>query len=70
MEIIVTVFLSILAAYFLIGLVFGLIFLFGGATKIDSILADSKWIVRLLLFPGCIAAWPFLVSKLLKAGRS
>ncbi len=70
MEIIINVFLIALAVYFLIGLVFGLIFLFGGGAKIDSILADSKWIVRLLLFPGCIAVWPFLISKLLKAGRS
>ena len=70
MEIVITVFLTALAVYFVIGLIFGLVFLFGGATRIDALMMDSKWIVRLLLFPGCIAVWPFLMGKLFKAGKS
>ena len=70
MEIAITIFLTVLAIYFLIGLVFAILFLMGAAKKIDPLMADSKWIVRLLLFPGCIAVWPFMISKLIKASRS
>lgn len=67
MEVIINFFLSILGLYFAIGLLFGIYFLFIGATKIDPLLADSKKKVRLLLFPGVIATWPFLISKAFKS---
>jgi len=57
----------ILGLYFGLGFLFGLYFVFIGATKIDSFLKDSKKIIRLLLFPGCIAVWPFLIGKLFKS---
>ncbi|PWL37786.1 hypothetical protein DKG77_13510 [Flagellimonas aquimarina] len=66
METAVTVFLTILALYFGVGLLFGLYFMFLGAAKIDSIMADSKKKVRLLLFPGVVATWPFLLIRLFK----
>lgn len=65
MEIIINIFLSVLGVYFAIGLLFGLYFL-KGATKIDPLLKDSKKKVRILLFPGVIATWPFLISKAFK----
>jgi len=64
---IINVFLNILGIYFLIGLLFGIYFLFKGATKIDSLMADSKKKVRVLLFPGVVVTWPFLISKLFKS---
>ena len=67
MKAIIIIFLSILGTYFTIGLLFGIYFLFKGATKIDPLLADSKKKVRLLLFPGAIATWPFLISKAFKS---
>lgn len=67
MEAVITVFLTILALYFGIGLLFGLYFMFLGATKIDSVMTDSKKKVRLLLFPGVVATWPFLLGKLFKS---
>lgn len=67
MEIAITIFLYFLEIYFLIGLLFGFYFLFKGATKIDPLLANSKKKVRLLLVPGVIAAWPFLISKAFKS---
>ena len=60
-------FLTILGIYFLLGLLFGLYFLFKGATKIDPIMADTKKKVRFLLFPGVVATWPFLIGKLFKS---
>ncbi|WP_350292945.1 hypothetical protein [uncultured Croceitalea sp.] len=65
MELIINVFLIVLGLYFGLGLIFGLYFVFIGGTKLDSFLKDSKKIVRLLLFPGVIATWPFLLRKLL-----
>ena len=66
MEMFIIGFLTILGIYFLLGLLFGLYFLFKGATKIDPIMADTKKKVRFLLFPGVVAIWPFLIGKLFK----
>ena len=63
MELTINIFLAILGGYFLLGLLFGLYFLFVGATKIDPLLADSKKGIRVLLFPGVIATWPLFVKK-------
>jgi len=63
---VINIFLGILGIYFLIGLLFGIYFLIKGAPKIDPLMADSKKKVRILLFPGVIATWPFLISKLFK----
>ncbi|MGK0385902.1 MAG: hypothetical protein ACI849_000507, partial [Patiriisocius sp.] len=51
MIIIINIFLIILAVYFTIGVLFGLYFIFKGATKIDPLMADTKKKVRVLLFP-------------------
>ncbi len=67
METVITAFLTILALYFGVGLLFGLYFILLGATKIDSIMRDSKKKVRLLLFPGVVVTWPFLLGKLFKS---
>ncbi|MFS4456320.1 hypothetical protein [Maribacter sp. 2304DJ31-5] len=70
MELAITIFLSILAFYFVMGLLFGLYFIFLGAAKVDPLMCDSKNIVRLLLFPGTIVTWPFLLVKLFKSGTA
>ena len=67
MLLVINIFLAILGSYFSIGLLFGLYFLFKGAPKIDPLMADSKKKVRVLLFPGIVITWPFLISKLFKS---
>ena len=67
METIIYIFLSILGVYFLIGLLFGLYFLFKGVTRIDPLMQDTKKKVRVLLLPGVIATWPFLIGRLFKS---
>ncbi|RZN84278.1 MAG: hypothetical protein EVB11_02410 [Winogradskyella sp.] len=67
MEIVVNIILAVLGMYFLIGILFGLYFLFKGATKIDPLMKDTKKKVRILLFPGIIATWPFLIKRLFKS---
>lgn len=70
MTIIIDIFLGILAIYFLIGFLSGLYFVFLGANKIDPLLKDSKKKVRILLFPGLMVTWPFLISKALKKSEA
>ena len=65
----IDIFLIVLGAYFLIGLLFGLYFVFLGAVKLDPQMGDSRWAVRLILFPGCVAVWPFLLFKLSKSKK-
>jgi len=67
MEIIINIFLAVLGVYFAIGLLFGLYFIIKGATKIDPLMQDTKKRVRLLLFPGMVATWPFLIGRLFKS---
>ena len=64
---IINIFLSILGVYFLIGLLFGLYFHFKGATRIDPLMQDTKKKVRILLLPGVIATWPFLIGRIFKS---
>ena len=67
MEIIINIFLTSLGVYFLIGLLFGLYFLFKGATRIDPLMQNTKKKVRVLLVPGVIVTWPFLIGRLFKS---
>jgi len=67
METPINIFLALLGAYFAVGLLFGIHFIFKGATKIDPLMKDTKKKVRFLLLPGVIATWPFLISKLFKS---
>lgn len=70
MDIAINIFLGFLGIYALLGLLFGLYFLFIGATKIDPLLADSKKGVRVLLFPGVIATWPLFIKKIFSSKTS
>ena len=67
MVLIISIILIILGIYFSIGLLFGLYFLFIGATKIDPLMKNTKYKVRVLLLPGVMATWPFLIGKLFKS---
>ena len=64
MIIAINIFLGVLAIYFLIGFLFGLYFVFIGATKIDPLMKETKKKVRVLLLAGVIVTWPFLIKKL------
>ena len=69
MDIAIMTFLIILEIYFLAGLVFGLFFIFS-AKHIDPLMGESKKVVRLLLFPGVVATWPFLIKRLFENKNS
>lgn len=63
----INIFLTALGVYFLVGLSFGLYFIFIGATKIDPIMQITKKKVRFLVFPGVIVTWPLLMRKIFKS---
>lgn len=70
MEAVIQIGVSLLGVYGGIGLLFALYFFFKGAFIIDDIVADSKWTVRLLLIPGAIGLWPFLLKKIIFKSRN
>ncbi|MEM1337327.1 MAG: hypothetical protein AAF717_16695 [Bacteroidota bacterium] len=63
MATVIAIFLGILGTYYAVGLLFALYFVLSGAKKMDPLLANSKKGVRLLLFPGIVATWPFLLVR-------
>ena len=55
-----------IGVYFLIGLLVGLAYMFGGAGRIDPA-ARGKGLpfrVRLLILPGIVGLWPVMLIKL------
>ncbi len=56
----------VMGVYALVGVLFGIYFLVAGAKKMDSLVADSPFKVRFLLFPGAVGLWPILLLKLLR----
>ncbi len=65
MEIVIQVFLIFLGIYAGIGLLFGIYFFVKGASQLDPLIKDSKWTVRLLLFPGAVGLWPIVLLKII-----
>lgn len=45
------------------GVVFTIPFIIKGATKIDEGAHGSKWGFRIIIIPGVIIFWPFLLKK-------
>ena len=55
-----------IGAYFALGLLVGLIYMFGGAGRIDPA-AKGKGLplrARILILPGIVGLWPIMLTKL------
>ena len=50
--------------YFAIGLLVALVFVFGGAKKIDPGAAGMPIQARLIILPGIAGLWPLMLTKL------
>ena len=55
------------ALYLGLGVLFGLYFIISGAKKLDPVIKESGWGVRLLIFPGSVGMWPFLLTRLISS---
>ena len=52
-----------LGLYGLIGALFGVAFVSRGLARVDAAAANAGWGVRLLLWPGAAALWPWLLPR-------
>ncbi len=64
---IIQIIVFVFYAYLIIGLAFGLWFIFKGVDKVDEGMQGAKWNLRLLLLPGSIALWFLMLKKYLKS---
>jgi hypothetical protein len=64
--IVVNIILIIIAVYLFAGLVFAIPFVIKGVTKMDEGAHGSKWGFRIIIIPGTIVFWPFLLKKWMK----
>ncbi|MEM9171809.1 MAG: hypothetical protein AAGA84_03805 [Pseudomonadota bacterium] len=62
---------SVAGLYLLAGSAVALVFIFGGAGRIDPAARGGslRWRVRLLITPGIIALWPLMLCKLLRGSQ-
>lgn len=63
MESLVNLFVNLFLLYLLLGLLFAVAFAWKGAGAIDAKAAQASWFFKLLILPGAMALWPFLLSK-------
>lgn len=57
------IFVNLFLLYLLLGFLFALAFVVKGVKKVDPVAADTNWKFRLLILPGAMAFWPFLLKK-------
>lgn len=60
---VVVVFLDVLAAYIVLGVIFAMVFHRKALTTIDPATRQSSLAFRLLITPGIIALWPLLAAR-------
>ena len=65
-----TVLVGALYFYGVIGIVFAIPFVVKGVQRIDEETIGSGWGFRLLILPGCMAFWPFLLRRWVSGRRT
>jgi hypothetical protein len=68
--IIVNTILIAVAVYLAAGVVFAVPFILKGVTKVDEGAHGATWGFRILIIPGTIIFWPFLLNKWMKASKA
>jgi hypothetical protein len=68
--IILNIILIIIAIYLLLGVVFTIPFIIKGVTRIDEGAHGSKWGFRIIIIPGTIIFWPFLLRKWINVSKT
>ena len=64
-----SILLMILGLYVALGLLIGLAFVLRGVNRVDPVAADSPWVFRVVILPGCVGLWPVVLLKWLRAGK-
>ena len=67
MIIAVDIFLTLLTAYLVLGLLFSIYFYLGGAVRIDEGTKGTPWHFKLIIFPGVVLFWSILLVKALRS---
>ena len=65
-ERIATILVDALYLYAAVGLVFGLVFVLTGVSRVDAQAKGTSVLFRLLILPGCAAFWPLLLQRWLR----
>jgi len=66
----ILVLLSIAGIYLVAGFLFAIAFITKGVSKIDESAHGSSWGFKVIIIPGTIIFWPFLLSKWIKSYKS
>ncbi len=61
--------LIILLIFLIIGILFTFFFISRGLEKVDEDTKGSTWGFKVIIIPGCILLWPFLLRKWLQASK-
>jgi len=64
-----TILLLILGLYVAFGFLVGLGFVLRGVNRVDPVAADSPWVFRVVILPGCVGLWPVVLWKWVRAGK-
>lgn len=65
----VSLLLILVLIYVVLGVPAGLLFVLRGVNRVDPVAADSPFVFRVVILPGCIGLWPVLLLKWLRAGK-
>jgi hypothetical protein len=65
-----TVLVRALYLYGVIGIVFAIPFVVKGVQRTDEEAIGTGWGFRLLILPGCMAFWPFLLRRWVSGRRT
>jgi len=63
METFITLSVNLFLLYLLAGLLFAFVFAWKGAGQVDPKAAHTSWFFKLLILPGAMALWPYLLKK-------
>lgn len=61
---------AVAVGYAAVGLLFGLAFVTIGVTRLDPAARGTSVAFRVLILPGAVALWPFLLLKWVSAARA
>ena len=67
---IVSLLLVIVAVYLAAGVVFAIPFVLKGVAKIDESAHGAKWGFRVIIVPGTIIFWPFLLKRWVRSTKT